>query len=131
MFLYQPHKVTWTCAAALSSVLTTQSLLLSLKASLPNHPNLQRFMDHCCRKHHYSFEIRKCGSGDCDICSQLDCHQIFLSNSSHYLTPHQERTITSSHSRTCLASPLLRSTDHPSTQRNRGKHFHSQPVYNM
>ena len=27
------------------------------KATLPNHPNIQRFMDHCCRKRHYSFEI--------------------------------------------------------------------------
>jgi len=25
-------------------------------------------MQHCCRKRHYSFEIRKCGSLECNIC---------------------------------------------------------------
>ena len=38
------------------------------KKSLPNHPNLKEFMQHCCRKRHYSFEIRKCGSLECNIC---------------------------------------------------------------
>ena len=38
------------------------------KATLPNHPRIQEFRDHCCRKRHYSFEIQKCGSYDCEVC---------------------------------------------------------------
>ena len=38
------------------------------KKSLPDHPNLKEFMQHCCRKRHYFFEIRKCGSLECNIC---------------------------------------------------------------
>ncbi|CAB5367427.1 unnamed protein product [Rhizophagus irregularis] len=30
-------------------------------------PKLQEFMEHCCRKRLYFFEIKKCGSGECDI----------------------------------------------------------------
>ena len=41
------------------------------KASLPNHLPVQKFMDHYFRKHHYFFEIRKCGSADCDICKPV------------------------------------------------------------
>ena len=41
------------------------------KASLTNHPRVQEFMDHCCRKRHYSFEVRKCGSVDCNICKPV------------------------------------------------------------
>ncbi len=41
------------------------------KATLPNHPRMQKFMDHCCRKRRYSFEVRKCGSADCDICKPV------------------------------------------------------------
>ncbi len=38
------------------------------KATLPNHPAIQNFIDHCCRKRHYSFEVRKCGKSDCGVC---------------------------------------------------------------
>ena len=38
------------------------------KANLRSKPNLQRFLDHCCVQHHYFFQIKKCGSFDCDIC---------------------------------------------------------------
>ena len=38
------------------------------KETLPNYPQVQEFMDHCCRKRHYSFEVRKCGLPDCKIC---------------------------------------------------------------
>ncbi|GBB90338.1 hypothetical protein RclHR1_17260004 [Rhizophagus clarus] len=34
-------------------------------------PKLQEFMEHCCRKRQYFFEIKKCGSGECDICRPI------------------------------------------------------------
>ena len=36
-----------------------------------NLSDVQKFMEHCCRKRHYSFEIHKCGTGDCDICKPV------------------------------------------------------------
>ena len=38
------------------------------KKSLPDYPNLKEFMQYCCRKWHYFFEIHKCGSLECNIC---------------------------------------------------------------
>ena len=38
------------------------------KATMRDHPAIQEFIDHCCRKRHYSFEVRKCGKSDCNIC---------------------------------------------------------------
>ena len=46
----------------------TQSLLLSQKQA---SPTTLVCMDHCCRKRHYSFEVRKCGSIDCNICKPV------------------------------------------------------------
>ena len=38
------------------------------KATLRDYPLIQQFIDHCCRKRHYLFEVRKCVSSDCTIC---------------------------------------------------------------
>lgn len=38
------------------------------KHSLAHLPNLKAFLDHCCTRKHYMFEIKKCGTDDCTIC---------------------------------------------------------------
>ena len=59
-----------TCWSAIQGIDDTITPSVS-KANLPNHPHVQKFMDHCCRKRHYSFEVRKCGSIDCNICKPV------------------------------------------------------------
>ena len=38
------------------------------KASLISKPRLAEFIDHCCRRRHYYFEILKCGEESCVLC---------------------------------------------------------------
>ena len=41
------------------------------KSCLQKLPSLARFISHCCREHHYFFEIKKCGITSCDICTAI------------------------------------------------------------
>ena len=34
-------------------------------------PDLSKFLDHCCRRRHYFFEIKKCGKDGCKICKPV------------------------------------------------------------
>ena len=43
----------------------------SSKAVLSSRPQLQAFMEHCCRQRHYTFCIKKCGNAECHICSPV------------------------------------------------------------
>ncbi|GBC01659.1 hypothetical protein RclHR1_04280016 [Rhizophagus clarus] len=36
-----------------------------------NKPKLQEFMEHCCQKCLYFFEIKKCGNNECNICRPI------------------------------------------------------------
>ena len=38
------------------------------KRSLPSKPDLVSFFEHCCVRHHYCFQIKKCGAVECSIC---------------------------------------------------------------
>ena len=58
-----------TCRSAIQCI--DDTIPPVMKASLPNYPRVQKFMDHCCRKRHYSFEVRKCGTVDCNICKAV------------------------------------------------------------
>ena len=112
----------WIRVGVPSIVLMTQSLLLSQKQA---SPTILVCMDHCCRKHHCSFEVCKCGSADCNICKPVTLlPDVFkrlkrlpdpTPGVDNYFLPFQ-------------GIPPVRSTEHPSTQRNRRKHFHSLPV---
>lgn len=39
-----------------------------VKKTLQEHPKLTEFMEHCCRRRHYSFCVSKCGEEACHIC---------------------------------------------------------------
>ena len=101
---------------------------LCTKESLCNLPQSQKFIDHCCRKRHYSFEIRKCGSRDCNMCKPIRLTlEIFNQlkqlpdpmpgKDQHYL-PFQD-----------VFCHLTSEEHRPS--RNRRKHFQSQQVYSI
>lgn len=38
------------------------------KSSLGTHPEIEKFISHCCQLRHYSFCVKKCGRPDCDMC---------------------------------------------------------------
>lgn len=59
-----------TCWSAIQGIDDTITTSVT-KASLPKHPRVQKFMDHCCRKRCYSFKVRQCGSIDCNICKPV------------------------------------------------------------
>ena len=101
------------------------------KASLTNHPRVQKFMDHCCRKRHYSFEVRKCVSVDCNICKPVRLPpEVF-----EQLKPLPDPTPgVDNH-----FLPFLEVFGQPTSEEHRPslhikkqkKHFHSLPVCNM
>ena len=91
------------------------------KATLPSHPNMQQFMDHCCRKRHYSFEVRKCGSDDCNICRPVRLPLEVFEQLKPLPDPTPGVDNTSFLSRIYLVTPPLRSIDHPFTLRSRRK----------
>ena len=39
-----------------------------VKSVLLKHPQLQKFVEHCCHQRHYFFCITKCGKISCEIC---------------------------------------------------------------
>ena len=41
------------------------------KDILSSRPQLQAFIEHCCRLRHYTFCIKKCGKDECSICLPL------------------------------------------------------------
>ena len=41
------------------------------KKTLPSKKNLIAFLNHCCTRRHYSFQIKKCDSDTCDICNPV------------------------------------------------------------
>ena len=57
----------WSAMSSVDTAVTPTATKESLRAL----PQLQKFIDHCCRKRHYSFEIRKCGSRDCNMCKPI------------------------------------------------------------
>ena len=42
---------------------------------LKNYPKLNEFLKHCCVEAHYSFQVKKCGEKDCNICRPLRCEE--------------------------------------------------------
>src|SRR5438045_7228635 len=43
------------------------------KKSIQSKFKFLEFYNHCCRSHHYFFEIKKCGLSDCHICKPVRC----------------------------------------------------------
>lgn len=75
----QPFKV--YDAATSSEITAFWEILLQIDASLTENDttkrdikdkcNLQTFLQHCCVFRHYSFQIKKCGHPNCDICKPV------------------------------------------------------------
>ena len=39
--------------------------------NITSKQGLAAFLEHCCTRHHYCFQIKKCGSDSCDICKPV------------------------------------------------------------
>ena len=57
------------------------------KANVQGKQDLLKFMDHCCRCRHYSFDILKCGSSACTICKLPRLSQDVFSKLHHLPDP--------------------------------------------
>lgn len=63
-----------------------QSLAMSdtSKKAIKAKKDLLRFISHCCQTSHYSFQIKKCGKPDCEICKPVRMDPAIFA-SLHYL----------------------------------------------
>ena len=56
----------WNEAIRVDSTLNREESITTKK--LPGKKDLNAFLQHCCTRRHYSFQIKKCGSDSCTIC---------------------------------------------------------------
>jgi hypothetical protein len=60
----------WNSLLLIDNSLTMED---NSKKSIQNKSEFLEFYNHCCRSRHYFFEIKKCGSLDCNICKPVRC----------------------------------------------------------
>ena len=58
----------WEILLQIDSSLTEQD---TIKHAIKNKTDLQKFLEHCCVFWHYSFQIKKCGSDDSELCKSV------------------------------------------------------------
>ena len=59
----------WTALIAIDS--TLKEGVQHTRKKFADHVDALRFVNHCCRASHYSFDILKCGSTSCHICKPM------------------------------------------------------------
>ena len=81
------------------------------KATMRDHPAIQEFIDHCCRKRHYSFE-ESVVSLIATFAKHLDLLKTYFSSCNHYQTRLQALITITSLLMRFLGSQLVKSIDH-------------------